>query len=351
MRAVKRGLLQRLDELSTGAAVGVGSVVGLMLVLLLPGTVWGACVAFGVMVGLFWLGLSGRVMLVTTPKMGPKEQAKKAQASEAKPEPPVVPVPPPPRVERWLVAEGVEVELVRVDGGEFWMGSPDEDKQAYEDEKPRHRVKVSSFWMMKVGVTERLYQAVMSEGVEGVEGVEEGELPKTWLNWIEAVRFCNALSERMGLRACYQETSEGWSWDRTADGFRLPTEAEREYATRAGSEGAYCFGDDEAQLGEYAWFEGNSENKVHPVGPKKANKLGLYDVHGNVWEWCWDWYGRYEGKEVTDPTGPPTGNGRVLRGGSFWLGPWDLRSANRRRLVPEGQPLSATLSYRSARKR
>jgi formylglycine-generating enzyme required for sulfatase activity len=128
------------------------------------------------------------------------------------------------------------------------------------------------------------------------------------------------------------------SWDdcqeflrKAGGGLRLPTEAEWEYACRAGTKTRFSYGDDAdyRQLGEYAWYASNSGNKTHPVGEKKPNGWGLYDVHGNVWEWCQDWYGEYAAGQAADPTGPASGSVRVLRGGCWFYFPQNCRSAYR----------------------
>src|ERR1043165_723952 len=116
--------------------------------------------------------------------------------------------------------------------------------------------------------------------------------------------------------------------------YRLPSEAEWEYACRAGTTTAYSFGDDNSMLGQYAWFSENSEKKTHPVGQKKPNQLGLFDMHGNVWQWCQDLYGDYPQKEVVDPTGPEEGKQPVLRGGSWAYSPDRCRSAVRIKVLP-----------------
>ena len=118
--------------------------------------------------------------------------------------------------------------------------------------------------------------------------------------------------------------------------YRLPTEAEWEYACRAGTTTRWSFGDDESQLGEYAWYGGNynSDGSTKEVGTKKPNSWGLYDMHGNVYEWCQDWYGSYSSSAQTDPTGPSTGSDRVMRGGNFLFSAWHARSACRFKAVP-----------------
>ena len=132
------------------------------------------------------------------------------------------------------------------------------------------------------------------------------------VSWNDAVMFCGKLSEKEGVE------------------YRLPTEAEWEYACRAGTSTAYSFGDDESQLGKYVWYEDNSERTTHAVGEKPPNAWGLYDMHGNVFEWCQDWSEVYGSEKViTDPTGPASGIRRVLRGGAFYFLPKYVRSANR----------------------
>ena len=131
------------------------------------------------------------------------------------------------------------------------------------------------------------------------------------------------------------------------DTYRLPTEAEWEYACRAGSTTRFCFGDKEEKLGEYAWYGDNSEGKTHPVGQKQPNAWGLYDMHGNVWEWCQDWYGDYPAGPVTDPRGPDAGEYRVLRGGSWDNDTRNLRSAVRNYYYPDYR--SDIIGFRVAR--
>ena len=149
------------------------------------------------------------------------------------------------------------------------MGSPDADTAAYENEKPQHTVVVSDFCISRYLVTRQRYREIL------------GQAPAAWGEDTE--------SAHVGLQPCYHITGQHVEWDTSADGYRLPTEAEWEYARRAGTTSAWFFGDDPTALGRYAWFTGNSGDRVHPIGEKEANPWGLHDMIGNVWDGCWDW--------------------------------------------------------------
>jgi len=146
------------------------------------------------------------------------------------------------------------------------------------------------------------------------------DCPVEQVSWDDAQEFIRKLNQKEG-----------------ADNYRLPTEAEWEYACRAGSTTAYCFGDDESRLKEYAWYDKNSDSKTHPVGLLKPNAWGLYDMHGNVWEWCQDWYGDYPSDAATDPIGATVGSYRVLRGGSWSYFARYCRAAYRDAYSPGGR--------------
>jgi len=191
------------------------------------------------------------------------------------------------------------ITFVRICPGTFTMGSAENDPRAGSNEKPAHEVTLSEFWIGKTEITNEQYRRFRPDHPG------DAELPATGVSWADAKAACEHF------------------------GGRLPTEAEWEYAARAGSSTAWSFGDDETLLGEYAWFSGNSNNTPHAVGTKTANAWGLQDMHGNVWEWVADWYGTYPAVAQHDPTGPATGQFRVLRGGAFYDSPRDLRSAVR----------------------
>ena len=164
--------------------------------------------------------------------------------------------------------------------------------------------------------------------------------PVTDVSWVDTAKFCNLLSKREGYEPAYDIQDNNVTWNEMADGYRLPTEEEWEYAARAGTQTAWSFGDDERKIGEYAWFDMNSGGEPHPVGKKLPNPWGLFDMHGSVWEWCWD-----EVRSYSDVS--PSVVRRALRGGSFLHDPRDLRSADRFRVQPEYR--SRDFGFRCAR--
>ncbi len=212
------------------------------------------------------------------------------------------------------LGNGLGMELTHIPAGKFTMGSPSNEAGRNDGEGPQKTVTLSNpFYMGIYEVTQLQYNAVMGTNPSHYKGEN---LPVEKVSWDDAVAFCKKLSEKTGSAV------------------RLPTEAEWEYACRAGSRTRYSFGDDEEQLPRYAWFSKNSVYKTHPVGQKQHNAWGLYDMHGNVYEWCSDWFGSYANAAETDPTGPKTGKWRVLRGGS-WNGiATYCRSANRNHGTP-----------------
>jgi formylglycine-generating enzyme required for sulfatase activity len=206
---------------------------------------------------------------------------------------------------------GMKFRLIQP--GTFMMGSPESELGRGRDER-QHQVTLTNLYSMGIyPVTQSEYHQIMGSNPSRFKGDCH---PVEQVSWEDATEFIKKLN--------------GLSEERTAGRFyRLPTESEWEYACRAGSSTAYCFGEDEARLGEYAWYGANSGSKTHPVGQKAPNAWGLYDMHGNVWEWCSDWYGDYPSGSVRDPKGPSTGSYRVSRGGSWSLGAAHCRSANR----------------------
>jgi formylglycine-generating enzyme required for sulfatase activity/tRNA A-37 threonylcarbamoyl transferase component Bud32 len=231
-----------------------------------------------------------------------------------------------------------KMTLKLIPAGTFQMGSP--AGQGHGFEHPQHEVRITRpFYLGVFEVTQGQYQAVMGQTPSYFKG--SADLPVENVSWLDTVKFCNTLSEREGLRPFYKIDGVSVSVpDWSGMGFRLPTEAEWEYACRAGSTTRYSFGDDEARLSDFAWFSGNSGGKTHPVGQKRPNAFGLYDTHGNVWEWCWDWYATdfYKQSPTDDPRGPRSAAYRVFRGGSWNNEPWDPRSALRPWNGPGNQP-------------
>jgi formylglycine-generating enzyme required for sulfatase activity len=194
-----------------------------------------------------------------------------------------------------------------------------------EDEKTVHTVSVAAFWMDRYEVTQAEYDRRDLPNPSHFKGAN---LPVEQVTWRQAALYCNARSEAERLQPCYNDEAE---CNVTANGYRLPTEAEWEYACRAGTETDYSFGSDSRELGRHAWFAGNAERKTHPVGLKKPNPWGLFDMHGNVAEWCNDVYDRdyYRHSPSENPRGPAVGKQNVLRGGAWNSSPEALRSSYR----------------------
>lgn len=210
-----------------------------------------------------------------------------------------------PKVIR-LSVSGVTFDMVLVHAGSFTMGAK-EDKNANQDEYPNHRVRLTrDYYLAATEVTQALFEAVMGYNPSGNN--HGGNYPVVQVSYNDAVAFCSRLTSMVGRQ------------------FRLPTEAEWEFAAQgvSGTE----------NIDEEAWFFGNSDNNPHPVAKKKPNALGLYDMLGNVWEWCSDWYGDYSSGENKDPVGPSSGDLRVLRGGSWYYFAEYCRITNRNGRIP-----------------
>ena len=203
------------------------------------------------------------------------------------------------------------------------MGSPVSEPRRASNEGPLQQISISSFYIGKFPVTQAEYIEIMEKNPSGFKGVN---LPVEQVSWFDAVDFCNRLSIREGLDPAYEIDKTQVTWNPQANGYRLPTEAEWEYACRAGTQTPFNTGNSVTDSG---WFIGNSENKTHPVGEKLPNQWGLYDMHGNVLEWCWDWLGAYTSEAKKDPQGALTGTMRVYRGGCWRFEAHQTRSAFR----------------------
>ncbi|MFN6209276.1 MAG: SUMF1/EgtB/PvdO family nonheme iron enzyme [Microcystis sp.] len=227
----------------------------------------------------------------------------------------------------------VTLEMVSLPAGQFLMGSPDSDPDAWDAEKPPHQVKVNSFAIGKYPVTQAQYEAVMGKNPSHFKNnswlKNNLQNPVEQVSWNDAQAFCQKLSQITGKT------------------YRLPTEAEWEYACRAGTTTRYYFGDDASQLGDYAWYDGNSQKTTHPVGQKRPNAWGLYDMIGNVWEWCEDnWHDNYIGAPKDGSAWLTNDNDYpIVRGGCWYNGPDGCRSAYRF-LNPRRDGLSNSYGFR-----
>jgi len=245
--------------------------------------------------------------------------------------------------------DGSMTDFVLLTGGTFIMGSPSSEPERRDNESPQHQAIVSSFHMGKYAVTQKEYQAITGTNPSDFKG---DLLPVEQVSWYDAVKYCNARSLADGLEAVYVINQENtdldnigehdpfkWvvTWNKSTNGYRLPTETEWEYACRAGTSTPFYIGDnittDEANYDGNHPYNGNAKGLYREttmqVGSFMKNAFGLYDMHGNVYEWCWDWAGNYPHETLVDYSGPVSGSHRILRGGSWGSDALILRSAFR----------------------
>ena len=208
------------------------------------------------------------------------------------------------------------IDLIGIPSGSFQMGSK-YNLAYYTGDEPAHTVRLTkAFFLGKTEVTQAQWRAVMGSNPSYNKG---DKLPVENVSWEDCIKFCEELTKREHDSGALPT---GWK-------YTLPTEAQWEYACRAGTNTEYSFGDSKSGLGAHAWYSGNSGDETHSVGGKKANPWGFLDMHGNVYEWCLDWHGDYPSGSVTDPSGPNSAQTRVIRGGSYSASAVPLRSANR----------------------
>ncbi len=202
--------------------------------------------------------------------------------------------------------------MVFVKGGTFSMGSNDGE----DDEKPVHKVKVSNFYIGKHEVSQADYKKVMNINPSHFKNDNH---PVEFVSFYDAIKYCNMRSEKEGLTPCYYGAEDNIKWNKEANGYRLPTEAEWEYAARGGSKSKGFIYSGSNKLEEVAWFESNADDSTKPIGKKKANELGIYDMSGNVWEWCFDYYDGsfYKNKIKTNPVNTTINKYAVIRGGCW----------------------------------
>lgn len=258
------------------------------------------------LIAMLWLVIPKTSTPPTVPQSATQPKAETNPKPEAKP---VVPdkteTPSPPKT----YTNRIGMQFALIPAGTFRMGS--DGPQADDDEKPVHQVNITRpFYLGIYEVTQAQWKTIMEENPSHFQG--DANRPVEQVSWEDVQRFLSKLNA--------QEKGAP---------YRLPTEAEWEYAARAETTTAYSFGDDASRLGEYAWYDGNAKGTTHAVGQLKPNAWGLYDMHGNVFEWVQDWYRGYTAEPTADPQGPSSGAGRVMRGGGWLSGARNCRSAYR----------------------
>ena len=211
-------------------------------------------------------------------------------------------------------ANGVSFTMIHVEGGTFTMGATSEMTDPRDDENPTHQVTLSSYYIGETEVTQALWKAVMGSNPSYFKG---DDLPVEKVSWNDCQTFISKLNALTGKN------------------FRLPTEAEWEFAARGGNQSRHTQYSGSSRIDEVAWYLYNSGKKTHPVKTKQPNELGIYDMTGNVREWCQDWKGSYSSYAQTDPTGASRGSDRVIRGASWYGSPRDCRSSIRWYTLPD----------------
>ena len=239
---------------------------------------------------------------------------------------------------KWLV-NSLGIRFRRNPAGSFQMGSPSSEQKRDDDERQHHVTLSRAFFLGVTEVTQAQWRTVMENNPSSFGG---DDLPVEKVSWLDAVEFCNRLSRREGLQPAYRISGDDVSWNESADGYRLPTEAEWEYACRAGTTTPFSFGQNITP--NQVNYDGNHpyrsglraryRQRTVEAGSLPANDWGLHEMHGNVWEWCWDWYGYYSSSFGTDPTGLQSGSFRATRGGACYSNAQFCRSANRNRIAP-----------------
>ena len=225
------------------------------------------------------------------------------------------------------LSEDVNLDMIWIKPGTFIMGSPEDELGGFDDETQHQVTLTKGYWLGRYEVTQAQYQAIMGTNPSNSK---EADLPVECVRWNDATNFCAKLT---AIEKAAGRLPEGYE-------YTLPTEAQWEYACRAGTTTALNSGknlsdmDECSEMDEVGWYDGNSEEMTHPVGQKLSNAWGLYDMHGNVYEWCLDWHGDYPTSAVTDPTGPDTGSDRIYRGGAWDCGAYTCRSAYREYMIP-----------------